>query len=248
MKCTYSECNSNTEMDPPKIMVTIHDFEKGTGIGYYDRHECALADVKATLEFMTENPKIEGAPGAFDKEPVFVENAVEHDPGTVIDVGLEINSPQPRYDAKKYQKAGQTAEYISSAILETAEGVWRMRDQVWSLETTENVLSETDNGFKIPYTRRTYTLEGTDFVAEIGYNDTAVWVKFPNLDEAWNLNVDPDKFNRRNHNQWIIQHVEVLVSNANQVAPAANNNPAVEDAVADGLAEANAGVPGPFDI
>lgn len=219
MKCTYSdECT--TEMDPPKITVVIHDLENGTAVGYYDTHECALKDVTGTLEHLRDNAKLEGAPAAFSRDPLFVENPGAHEAGTVIDVGLEVESPQPPYNAKKYRKAVTVADQISQTILNQANSVWSMRGQTWNLETEEGVYAETSNGFKVPYTKCTYALEGRDFQFEIGHDDDKVWLRFNGNDE-WNLKIDPDTFSRSSHSNYITQHVEVLASNSRVQAPPA---------------------------
>lgn len=219
MKCTYSdECT--TEMDPPKITVVIHDLENGTAVGYYDTHACAVADVTATLQYLRDNSKLDDAPGAFSRDAVFLENPDAHEPGTVIDVGLEVETPQPPYNVKKYRKAVTVAEQVSQVIERAANDVWSMRGQVWSLETEENVLADTSGGFKVPYTKRTFSLGGRDFQMEIGHNDQDVWLRFNGSDE-WNLKIDPETFSRSNHGTYITQHVEVLASNAQVQAPAA---------------------------
>lgn len=221
MKCTF--CDSEIEMDPPKLMVTIHDLENGTGIGYYDKHECALADSKATLEYMRDNSKLDGAPGAFSREAVFLEKAPEFEPGTVIDVGIEVTTPQPRYNIKGYRRAVAASQQVTDAITREAEDRWNHNDQTWTLVPTEGELWELESGFKVPYIKRVFTLEGTDFVAVIEHDDTFVWIKFPGLSDEFTLKLDPERYSRSNHNSWITQQIEVLASNASALTTATSD-------------------------
>lgn len=212
MKCIFGDCK--VVMDPPIVTVVIHDLKHGSAVGYYCSYDHALQDSSATLEYMKENDKLDGAPGEFKRDQLFVQNPDAFEPGTVIDVGVEVSAAQPPYNFKTYTKNKQTAQALRQSLAGRISGDWALRDEVWSTSETEE-LTELASGFKLPYTKYEIKLDGTDFWVMVGYNDEYIWVNVP--DANYNLKIRADQFNNSTPNA-IVQHIEVLAANAKKPA------------------------------
>lgn len=210
MKGTCKDCTAN--MDPPKLVVQIHDIDSGYNVGYYCKYECAIAEIPAVLNTLAETGDVAELPDAFTtiREPILEIVPKVWTPGTAIEVGLKGQTPP--YNTRMYSMAEKLAKDLYDN-LNIALSHWAMQDVGygwdWTKDQNEMKTLTTALGYEIPYRHRVVKFLNHDFSYEISYDDALVYLKFPKVPD-FNLTFQPDQFKMGRAMEMVISQIRML--------------------------------------